>query len=56
MRLFKRKAPIDDAVRCPECGERLPDGADECAMCGRDLHGSATLPAGSAADSSQALS
>jgi hypothetical protein len=40
MRLFKRKTPIDDAVRCPECGERVPDGADECAMCGQHLHSS----------------
>jgi DNA-directed RNA polymerase subunit RPC12/RpoP len=37
MRLFKRKTPIDDAVRCPECGERVPDGAEQCAMCGHDL-------------------
>jgi zinc-ribbon domain len=37
MRLFRRKSPIDDAIRCPECGERLPDGAAECAMCG-DRH------------------
>jgi hypothetical protein len=44
MRLFKRKTPIDDAVRCPECGERLPDGAHECAMCGHDLHASGAFP------------
>jgi rRNA maturation endonuclease Nob1 len=38
MRLFKRKSPIDDdALRCPACRERVPDGAVECAMCGRDL-------------------
>jgi rRNA maturation endonuclease Nob1 len=40
MRLFKRRTPIDDAVRCPECGERVPDDADECAMCGHHLHDS----------------
>jgi hypothetical protein len=56
MRLFKRKTPIDDAVRCPECGERLPDGADECAMCGHDLRGSRAVPAGAAADSSARVS
>jgi DNA-directed RNA polymerase subunit RPC12/RpoP len=37
MRLFRRKPPVDDAPRCPECRERIPDGAIECAMCGRDL-------------------
>src|SRR5687767_5166001 len=37
MRLFKRKPEIDDAVRCPSCRERVPEGAAECAMCGRDL-------------------
>jgi DNA-directed RNA polymerase subunit RPC12/RpoP len=49
MRLFKSKTPIDDAVRCPECGERVPEGADECAMCGRDLH---DLPSSSERSSS----
>lgn len=39
MRLFKRKPPIDDdAPTCPACHERVPEGAVECAMCGRDLH------------------
>jgi hypothetical protein len=37
LRLFKRKTEIDDAPRCPACRERVPDGAAECAMCGRDL-------------------
>lgn len=38
MRLFKRKPPIDDETpRCPACRERVPEGATECAMCGRDL-------------------
>ena len=40
MRLFKRKPDIDDAVRCPNCRERLPDDdAAECAMCGFDVTG-----------------
>jgi rRNA maturation endonuclease Nob1 len=38
MRLFKRSTSGDDAIKCPECGERVPDGAHECAMCGHDLH------------------
>jgi rubredoxin len=37
MRLFKRSTPTDDAIKCPDCGERVPDGAHECAMCGHDL-------------------
>ena len=38
MRLFKRKPPIDDqGPTCPECRERIPEGATSCAMCGRDL-------------------
>jgi hypothetical protein len=37
MRLFKRKTDLDDAARCPSCRERVPEGATECAMCGRDL-------------------
>ena len=38
MRLFKRKSPIDDeGPRCPACNERVPEGATECAMCGRNL-------------------
>jgi hypothetical protein len=56
MRLFKRKTPIDDAVRCPEYGERLPDGARECAMCGHDLQSSGAFPAGSSANRSASLS
>ncbi len=35
MRLFQRKT--EDVPRCPSCRERVPDGATECAMCGRDL-------------------
>lgn len=38
MGLFKRKPVIeDDGERCPRCGERVPEGANECAMCGVDL-------------------
>ena len=38
MALFRRKATVDDEPeRCPVCRERLPDDADECAMCGADL-------------------
>jgi hypothetical protein len=38
MGLFRRKATVEDEPeRCPLCGERLPDDADECAMCGADL-------------------
>jgi predicted amidophosphoribosyltransferase len=41
MRLFKRNTSHDDTVRCPECGERLPRGAADCAMCGLSLTDSA---------------
>jgi DNA-directed RNA polymerase subunit RPC12/RpoP len=37
MRLFKRKTASDEAIRCPECGERVPRTAEECAMCGHEL-------------------
>jgi hypothetical protein len=37
MRLFKPKATPDDVTRCPECGERVPTGVDDCAMCGHHL-------------------
>jgi hypothetical protein len=38
MALFRRKATLEDEPeRCPVCRERLPDDADECAMCGADL-------------------
>ena len=38
MRLFGRK-PTDEETeeRCPQCGERVPDGAADCLMCGVDL-------------------
>jgi hypothetical protein len=38
MALFRRRATVEDEPeRCPVCRERLPDNADECAMCGADL-------------------
>jgi predicted RNA-binding Zn-ribbon protein involved in translation (DUF1610 family) len=37
MRLFKRKTSDDEAVRCPDCGERMPEGVLRCAMCGHHL-------------------
>jgi hypothetical protein len=38
MGLFRRKTTTeDDGERCPRCAERVPDGANECAMCGIDL-------------------
>jgi hypothetical protein len=38
MALFRRRATVqDEPERCPVCRERLPDDADECAMCGADL-------------------
>lgn len=57
MGLFKKKVSAEeDVVRCPTCRERVPDGALECAMCGRDLtdmlsaeQGSSTSDAGGAA-------
>jgi len=38
MRFFRRK-PSDEVEpeRCPLCRERVPEHADECAMCGADL-------------------
>jgi rRNA maturation endonuclease Nob1 len=36
MRLFRRKR--DHAVlKCAGCGERIPEGALECSMCGEEL-------------------
>ncbi len=38
MSLIKRKQASDDEpVRCPNCGERLPEGARQCTMCGRSV-------------------
>ena len=36
MRLFKRRRD-EEALRCAGCGERAPDGAFECSMCGEQL-------------------
>ncbi len=39
MGLFKRKPQADEEpLRCPNCNERVPEGADRCAMCGHDLN------------------
>ena len=36
--LFRRKPKVEEEPeRCPLCTERLPDGVEECAMCGADL-------------------
>jgi hypothetical protein len=36
--LFRRKSKGEGVPkRCPLCTENLPDGADECVMCGADL-------------------
>jgi ribosomal protein L40E len=38
MRLFRRTASSDpEPERCPLCNERVPDDAEECAMCGANL-------------------
>lgn len=38
MSLFKRKPRTEEQpLRCPNCKERVPEGAGRCAMCGRDL-------------------
>ncbi len=38
MGLFRRKRGSDEqAERCPQCGEPLPEEAVECMMCGTDL-------------------
>jgi hypothetical protein len=38
MRLFGRKTTSEhEGERCPRCRERVPDGSDECLMCGVDL-------------------
>jgi len=38
MRLFRRRATSEEeGERCPRCRERVPEGADECHMCGLDL-------------------
>jgi hypothetical protein len=35
MSLFTRKPDEREPKRCAGCGERLPEGARECTMCGR---------------------
>ena len=38
MGLFRRNPKVEaEPERCPLCAERVPDGANECAMCGADL-------------------
>ena len=38
MGLFRSKTTIEaEPERCPLCRERIPDDANECAMCGADL-------------------
>ena len=37
MGLFRRKNDEVEPERCPLCRERVPEDADECAMCGADL-------------------
>jgi hypothetical protein len=38
MGLFRRNENVEaEPERCPLCSERVPDGADECNMCGADL-------------------
>ena len=38
MGLFRGKPEVEaEPERCPLCAERVPDGADDCAMCGADL-------------------
>jgi rRNA maturation endonuclease Nob1 len=37
MSLFKRNQSSDDAVRCPNCHERVPEGERACTMCGHSL-------------------
>jgi hypothetical protein len=38
MGLFRRRKSEEEAEeRCPRCNEPVPDGAEECMMCGVDL-------------------
>jgi hypothetical protein len=38
MGLFRRKRSEEEAEeRCPRCNEPVPEGAEECMMCGVDL-------------------
>jgi rRNA maturation endonuclease Nob1 len=38
MGLFRRNSNVEpEGERCPLCGERVPDKADDCKMCGANL-------------------
>lgn len=38
MRFFRSKANVEvEPERCPVCTERVPEHAEQCAMCGADL-------------------
>jgi hypothetical protein len=38
MGLFRRRNELEvEPERCPICTERVPEGAQECGMCGADL-------------------
>ena len=37
MSLFKRSSEEAEERRCPACRERVPESAQECAMCGHRL-------------------
>ena len=37
LRLFNRAKQPDPSTPCPGCGERIPEGALACSMCGHDL-------------------
>jgi uncharacterized protein with PIN domain len=40
MRFLRRKPTIEEEEeRCPQCSERVPEGAEHCFMCGADLRG-----------------
>lgn len=50
--LFRRKPKIEEEPeRCPVCTERVPDDADECAMCGADLRALRATPEDRVGDS-----
>ena len=38
MGLFRRNTNVEpEPEHCPLCGERVPEGADDCNMCGANL-------------------
>ncbi len=54
MALIKRRQSTEDvAVRCPNCHERVPDGARQCTMCGQGLADVATEAARERASDAQ---